>query len=102
MDSALSVFTDAIARQDARMKNVWFDAAAVVRPTMSKDQLQQIATRIRKIGVERVLYGSDAALSPLTYPKAGWKAFRRLPLSDAEFRSIANNVAPYMGGFATQ
>jgi predicted TIM-barrel fold metal-dependent hydrolase len=101
-DSALGVFTDAIARHDARMKKVWFDAAVVVRPAMSKDELQQIATRIRQIGVERVLYGSDAAASPLTYPQAGWTAFRRLPLSDAEFRSIANNVAPYMGGFARQ
>ena len=101
IDSALSVFSDAIARHDSRMKNVWFDAAAVVRPAMSKDQLQQIATRIRQIGVERVLYGSDAAVSPLTYPQAGWTAFRRLPLSDTEFRSIANNVAPYMGSFAT-
>jgi predicted TIM-barrel fold metal-dependent hydrolase len=101
-DSALGVFTDAIARHDARMKKVWFDAAVVVRPAMSKDELQQIATRIRQIGVERVLYGSDAAASPLTYPQAGWTAFRRLPLSDAEFRSIANNVAPYMRGFARQ
>jgi predicted TIM-barrel fold metal-dependent hydrolase len=101
-DSALSVFTDAIARHDARMKKVWFDAAVVALPAMSKDQLEQIATRIRQIGVERVLYGSDAAASPLTYPQAGWTAFRRLPLSDAEFRSIANNVAPYMRGFARQ
>jgi predicted TIM-barrel fold metal-dependent hydrolase len=57
--------------------------------------LQQIATRIRQIGVERVLFGSDAALSPLTYPSAGWDAFRRLPLTEAEFREIAENVAPY-------
>src|SRR4029434_1589853 len=36
-DSALSVFTDAIAKHDGRMKNVWFDATAVVRPVMSAD-----------------------------------------------------------------
>ena len=40
--------------------------------------------------------GSDAATNPLAYPKAGWGAFRRLPLSDAEFHVIANNVASYM------
>jgi len=100
-DSALSVFTDAIAKHDARMKNVWFDAAVVARPAMAQDQLQQMATRIRQIGVERVLFGSDAAGNPLT-PQAVLAAFRRLPLSDAEFRSIANNEAPYMRGFATQ
>jgi len=98
-DSALSVFVDAIARHDARMKNVWFDVAVVVRPDVVADVLRQVATRIRQIGVERVLYGSDAAASPLTYPTAGWAAFRRLPLTDAEFRVIANNVAPYMRDF---
>jgi predicted TIM-barrel fold metal-dependent hydrolase len=95
-DSALGVFTDAIARHDPRMKNVWFDAAAVVRPEMSPDELQKIAARIRQLGVERVLYGSDAAVNPLAYPKAGWEAFRRLPLTEAEFKAIASNVAPYM------
>ena len=95
-DSALGVFTDAIARRDQRLKNVWFDATVVVRPGMSAAELQQVAARIRQLGVERVLYGSDAAASPLTYPKAGWAAFRRLPLTDAEFGVIARNVAPYM------
>lgn len=95
-DSALSVFTDAITRHDPRMKNVWFDATAVVRPGMSSDELQQIAARIRQLGVERVLYGSDAAASPLAYPRAGWEAFQRLPLTKAELSVIANNVTPYM------
>jgi predicted TIM-barrel fold metal-dependent hydrolase len=98
-DSALSVFADAIALNDTRLKNVWFDAAVVVRPDMAADVLRQIAARIRQIGVQRVLYGSDAAASPLAYPKAGWAAFRRLPLSEAEFRAIANNATPYMRDF---
>lgn len=101
-DSALNVFTEAIAKHDSRMKNVWFDATVVVRPNMSPDELQRIAARIRQIGIKRVLYGSDAAASPLTYPKAGWAAFHRLPLTEAEFRSIANNVTPYMRGFAVR
>jgi predicted TIM-barrel fold metal-dependent hydrolase len=98
-DSALSVFADAIARNDTRLKNVWFDGAVVVRPDMAADVLRQIAARIRQIGVQRVLYGSDAAASPLAYPKAGWAAFRRLPLSEAEFGVIANNATPYMRDF---
>jgi len=95
-DSALSVFTDAIARRDPRVRNVWFDAAVVVRPDMSPDELRKIAARIRQIGIERVLYGSDAATSPLRYPKAGWAAFRRLPLTEAEFGVVASNIAPYL------
>jgi predicted TIM-barrel fold metal-dependent hydrolase len=95
-DSALGVFTDAIAKRDARMKSVWFDATVVVRPDTPPIDLERIAGRIRQIGVERVLYGSDAAAGPITYPKAGWAAFQRLPLTAAEFRIIANNVTPYM------
>jgi predicted TIM-barrel fold metal-dependent hydrolase len=83
------------------MKNVWFDATAVVQPGMSPDELQQITARIRQLGVERVLYGSDAAVNPLAYPGAGWEAFQRLPLTEAEFRVIANNIAPHMRDFPT-
>jgi hypothetical protein len=96
------VFTDAIAKHDARIKNVWFDATVVVRPDMSPDDLKRIAARIRQIGVERVLYGSDAPASPLSYPKAGWAAFQRLPLTGAELRVIASNITPYMRDFAVQ
>lgn len=95
-DAALGVFCDALAKHDPRVRNLWVDASVVVRPAMTPEQLQQVAARIRQIGVERVLYGSDAAASPLTHPKAGWTAFRRLPLTDAEFAAIAANVAPYM------
>jgi len=98
-DSALRVFTDAIARGDPRMRNVWFDVTTVVRPAMSPAEREQIATRIRQLGVERVVYGSDAAFSPLAYPQAGWKEFQGLPLTAAEFGVIANNVTPYMRDF---
>ena len=99
IDSALSVFTDAIAKRDGRMKNVWFDTTVVVRPNMSPDDLQRIAARIRQIGVDRVLYGSDAPANPLMYPKAGWAAFQRLPLTPAELRVVATNIPPYMRDF---
>jgi len=95
-DSALGVLVDAIANRDRRMRNVWFDVTATVGPEMSPADLQQIAARIRQIGVERVLYGSDAAATPLTYPKAGWAAFRQLPLTEAEFGVIARNIPSYM------
>ncbi len=95
-DSVLGVFADALGSGDPSLKNVWFDVTAVVRPGMSLDRLQQIAARVRQIGVDRVLYGSDAAASPLTHPRAGWMAFQRLPLTEAEFRVIASNVTPYM------
>src|SRR5262245_14621369 len=98
-DAALGVFTDAIAKKDPRMKNVWFDAAVVVRAETLQADLDRIAARIRQLGVERVLYGSDAAVSPATYPNSGWLAFQRLPLTASEFQAIAKNVAPYMLAF---
>ena len=98
-DSALGVFVEAIVRRDARMKQVWFDAAVVVRPSTSPDTLDLIAARIRQLGIERVLFGSDAAASPATYPSAGWAAFRRLPLSEAELATIASTVTPYLSDF---
>ena len=101
-DAALQVFADAIMRHDLRMRNVWFDVTAVVQPGLSVSTLRQIAVRIRQIGIERVLYGSDAAASPDSYPKAGWATFQRLPLSEAEFRVVASNVAPYMPAVAAR
>jgi predicted TIM-barrel fold metal-dependent hydrolase len=96
IDEALAVFVDAIANRDSRMKNVYFDASGVIGVEKPSEKLNLIATRIRQIGVNRVLYGSDGALPPAYTPKKAWEAFRRLPLTDAEFKIIANNRAPYM------
>ena len=51
---------------------------------------------IRQIGVDRILYGSDAAVQDNPRPREGWALFRRLPLTDDEFERIAKNVAPYL------
>jgi hypothetical protein len=95
VDRALSVFVEAVARGDPRVGRLLFDVATNVRPAAPAEELALIARRIRELGVERVLYGSDAA-GPDNTPRAGWATFRTLPLSEAEFRTIAHNVAPYM------
>jgi predicted TIM-barrel fold metal-dependent hydrolase len=95
VDQALSVFIDAIANDDPRTKRLWFDVAAVAWPKVTPEEAALIATRIRELGPRRILYGTDAA-TPGNSPREGWTAFRRLPLSVAEFRTIANNVPPYM------
>jgi hypothetical protein len=51
--------------------------------------------RIRQVGVERILFGSDAAIEG-NRPRESWAAFRRLPLTEAEFDRIARNLAPYL------
>jgi predicted TIM-barrel fold metal-dependent hydrolase len=95
-DSALVVFTDAIARGDARMKRVWFDVTTSARPDQDEATRALLARRIREIGVDRVLYGSDAAVGGNLAPREGWAVFRKLPLSEVEFRRIANNRASYL------
>jgi predicted TIM-barrel fold metal-dependent hydrolase len=98
IDEALAVFVEAIANRDPRMKHVYFDASGVIGVEKPGDKLSLIATRIRQIGLDRVFYGSDGALPPAYTPKKAWEAFRKLPLTDAEFKIIANNRAPYMEG----
>lgn len=95
VDQALGVFVEAIQRSDPRATRLWFDVTGVVLADSSPETMQLIAGRIRQLGVQRVLYGSDAAVGT-NLPKHGWATFRRLPLTDEEFRTIANNVPPYL------
>jgi predicted TIM-barrel fold metal-dependent hydrolase len=94
-DDALTVFVAAIAKRDPRTTRLWFDVTTVAVPGGSEEQLQHVATRIRQLGIQRILYGSDAP-TPNNLPRDGWALFRRLPLTEDEFATIANNVAPYM------
>jgi predicted TIM-barrel fold metal-dependent hydrolase len=92
-DPVLEVFVEAIAKGDPRTKNLWFDVTSVVRQPLPAIA-QRIVERIRQLGVQRILFGSDAAV-PINLPAMTWAAFRKLPLTDAEFRAIEANVAPY-------
>jgi predicted TIM-barrel fold metal-dependent hydrolase len=95
-DAALNVFVEAIARHDPRAKNLWFDVTSVVLPGIAPDKAILVTARIRQIGLRRVLYGSDAHGGGNLAPREGWAAFRQLPLTEKEFRTIAQNLAPYM------
>lgn len=95
VDDALGVFVEAITKGDHRAKNLYFDVTTMVPRRMRSDRRQLVATRIRQLGLQRILYGSDAAVRGNLPPKEGWEAFRSLPLSDDEFRTIGGNVAPY-------
>jgi predicted TIM-barrel fold metal-dependent hydrolase len=56
---------------------------------------QLIVSRMRRIGLDRILFGCDSAV-PGNSPRECWAGFHSLPLTDAELRAIAGNVAPYM------
>jgi predicted TIM-barrel fold metal-dependent hydrolase len=96
VDQALGVFVGAIAKADTRMRRVYFDVSGVAGIGNWEERADAIASRIRELGVARILYGSDGAGGGNLAPREAWAAFRKLPLSEAEFQTIQNNIAPYM------
>jgi predicted TIM-barrel fold metal-dependent hydrolase len=56
--------------------------------------LAKFAERIRQIGPRRVVFGHDAGPPA---PRESWLIFRTtVPLTDAEFATIAANRLPYL------
>lgn len=95
-DSVMAVLAEAVEKRDPRTRRLWFDVTTVVDRNLSAANAALVAKRIRQVGVDRILYGSDAAVGDNLRPREGWAAFRRLPLTDREFERIARNVAPYL------
>ena len=93
---AMEVLAQAVERDDARTRRLWFDVTTVADRNISTEDANRLARRLRQVGLERVLYGSDAAVGDNLRPREGWAAFRRLPLSDEELARVASNVAPYL------
>ena len=91
----MAVLAEAVEQGDPRTHRLWFDVAAVADLNISPADAALMARRIRKVGAERILYGSDAATGDNLRPCEGWAALRRLPLTEDEFRRIASHVAPY-------
>lgn len=83
---ALGVFANLIAAKDPRMNKVYFDVSL----TSWESKRETLQRLLRTIGMDRLLYASD---SP---PAAAWKAFRKLPLTEAELKQIEANIAPYL------
>ncbi|MFL5481989.1 MAG: amidohydrolase family protein [Gemmatimonadaceae bacterium] len=90
----LDVFAKAIADKDPRVKSVYFDMSGI-GGMADPARAARVAARIRQLGVERILFGSDGAVNGNS-PLATWSSFRKVPLSDHEFEVIAGNVPPYM------
>jgi predicted TIM-barrel fold metal-dependent hydrolase len=95
-DDALCVFIRAIQKGDARMQRVYFDITNVAGLGNWEPKKDLIAKRTREIGIGRVLFGSDGNFAGGVTPAHAWRDFRKLPLTEAEFRTIESNVTPYM------
>jgi predicted TIM-barrel fold metal-dependent hydrolase len=92
-DEALEVFANAIAAKDPRTKNLYFDIATVA-DSQTPETLRKFAERIRQIGPQRVLFGTDMGPPPA---RLSWLTVRTtVPLTEEELKTIAGNVAPYL------
>jgi uncharacterized protein len=93
--SALSVYADAIAAGDRRTRNLYFDVATSTNGETAEN-LREDAKLIRKIGVKRILYGTDTS-PPRPPARVSWGIFRgQMPLTDEEFKIIASNLLPFL------
>ena len=92
----LAELAQAVERRHPATRNLWFDVASVADRDIKPDSAALLVKRIRQVGVSRVLYGTDSAQGDNLRPVEAWAAFRKLPLTEAEFAQIAGNVPPYM------
>jgi predicted TIM-barrel fold metal-dependent hydrolase len=99
---ALGAFADAVSAGHPSTRNLYFDMAeapliAAQYGDRKQEILQNIAVRMRQIGLNRVLFGSDVGGKGHLTPGEAWRQFRsEMPLTDEEFAVIAANVAPYL------
>lgn len=111
-DDSLSTFADACVAQPGRCRHLYFDIAAVVlAPTdaaaargsdlrflWDEEQgfpkgLDRLATNLRRIGLSRILFGTDW---PVVTARDYISTLRtNLPLRPAEINQIFSNLAPY-------
>jgi predicted TIM-barrel fold metal-dependent hydrolase len=96
VDQALEVFIAAIRKHDARMRHVYFDICGVAGLGQWQDKKELIAKRIRQIGTKRIVWGSDGAFGAGMEPAQALQAYRELPLTPEEFRTVDTNITPYM------
>lgn len=89
-DAALSVFAEAFASSDPRVSHAYFDVSAVT--AVSPETANLMVQRIRRIGVDRMLFAVDRAGTP----SQAWESLTRLPLTRDELTRIATNLAPWL------
>jgi predicted TIM-barrel fold metal-dependent hydrolase len=95
-DEALAVFVAAISNHDVRVKRLIFDVTTVASADASSQDGALIAHRIRQIGVERILFGSDLPIGANPALAQSWQLFvSKVPLTTREFARIAANIGPY-------
>ena len=93
--AVLATLAEAMEQRHPATRKLWFDVASIAQDDTMPQDAAELAKRLRQIGMGRVLYGTDSAQGENLRPRAAWAAFRKLPWSEAEFKQVAENVAPY-------
>lgn len=89
-------FAEVMQAGDPRARNLYFDIAGLVTRNLSAEAAEEMAQRLREMGLGRILYASDGQ-GPNEPTAVHWTQTRlRLPLTESELSIVANNVAPYM------
>ncbi|WP_160296874.1 amidohydrolase family protein [Sphingomonas sp. ERG5] len=90
--AALGVFADACERDRAMCANLRFDLVAIKPGTVSNEDRAALVALMRKIGLSHFVPASDWPFARDL--GAYYAAFETLPLTSAEWRQIASNIAP--------
>ena len=95
-EEAMDVFASALERRDPRTRKLYFDQTAVATSETTPEEGARIARMIRRVSPTRVFFGSDMPVGDNPPPAESWALFRaKVPLTAAEFRTIASNEPPY-------
>ena len=89
----LNLFAEYIAADDPRTRRVLFDLSYVPAPEEGPDTVAALSEAMRRIGVERFLFGSDYNVLS---PAAQVAALTRLQLTEDEMRILRVNCAPWV------
>jgi hypothetical protein len=94
--AAFEIFASAIEHGDPRTRNLYFDETTIPWIDSDAEECEAIARAIRRVGIKRVFFGSDMFTGGNPSPDESWAVFKqKVPLTLAEFRTIAANVPPY-------
>jgi hypothetical protein len=89
----LRTWASHFTNHDPAVRHVLFDLAYVIRPSMSADEAAGLVRQMRVIGLDRFVLGSDFDSET---PKATDELARaKLPLTNEEWRTVAQNCAPW-------
>jgi predicted TIM-barrel fold metal-dependent hydrolase len=90
--SVLRVFADHIARDDPATRRLLFDLSYVPAPEEDDETVVALLREIRRIGIDRFLFGSD--FNVLT-PRQQIANLQRLQLTAEEMRALQRHCAPW-------